>query len=160
SAAMTRETEARRSVAITGAPLSALTPSMVAHSPSSWMWAPSRTSSCTCMKRFSKMVSVMREIPFARVINAISWACRSVGKPGNGRGRPRDGAGAGAVALDAPAGIGRGDLDARAHEHVERRLQQFAAGILQKHVAAGHRGCHGIGAGLDAVGQHAVVGPA
>ena len=58
------------------------------------------------------------------------------------------------------AGIGRGDLDTRPHEHVERRLQQFAACIFQKHVAAGHRRRHGIGAGLDAVGQHAVVGPA
>ena len=73
------------------------------------------------------------------------------------RGRHLDRGEARAVALDAHAGIGRGDLDTRAHEHVERRLQQFAARIFQKHVAAGHRGGHGIGAGLDAVGQHAVA---
>ena len=36
------------------------------------------------MKRFSKMVSVMCEVPLARVISAINCACRSVGKPGNG----------------------------------------------------------------------------
>ena len=36
------------------------------------------------MKRFSKIVSVMCEVPFARVISAMSCACRSVGKPGNG----------------------------------------------------------------------------
>ena len=84
SAAITSDTEARKSVAITGAPVKCLTPSMVAVSPSRWMCAPSRTSSCTCMKRFSKMVSVMREVPPARVISAISCACKSVGKPGNG----------------------------------------------------------------------------
>jgi len=32
----------------------------------------------------SKIVSVMREEPLAQAISAISWACRSVGKPGNG----------------------------------------------------------------------------
>src|SRR5664280_859256 len=69
---------------LTGAPVRCLTPSMVAVSPSRWICAPSRTSSWTCMKRFSKMVSVMREVPPARVINAISCACKSVGKPGNG----------------------------------------------------------------------------
>ena len=36
------------------------------------------------MKRFSKIVSVMRDVPVARVISAISCACKSVGKPGNG----------------------------------------------------------------------------
>jgi UDP-N-acetylglucosamine enolpyruvyl transferase len=36
------------------------------------------------MKRFSKIVSVMWEVPPARVISAMNCACRSVGKPGNG----------------------------------------------------------------------------
>ena len=36
------------------------------------------------MKRFSKIVSVMRDDPLARVISAMNCACRSVGKPGNG----------------------------------------------------------------------------
>ena len=51
SAAITSETEARRSVAMTGAPLSCGRPSTTAVSPSSRMRAPSRASSCTCMKR-------------------------------------------------------------------------------------------------------------
>jgi hypothetical protein len=34
------------------------------------------------MKRFSKIVSVIIEAPSAVHIKAISWACRSVGKPG------------------------------------------------------------------------------
>ena len=59
------------------------------------------------MKRFSKMVSVMRETPLARVISAISCACRSVGKPGNGAVVTSTGRDAGAVARHAQAGIGR-----------------------------------------------------
>ena len=57
---------------------------MVAVSPSRLIRAPNRASSCTCMKRFSKIVSVMCELPLAQAISAISCACRSVGKPGNG----------------------------------------------------------------------------
>ncbi len=36
------------------------------------------------MKRFSKMVSRTSEVPLAMHISAMSWACKSVGKPGNG----------------------------------------------------------------------------
>ena len=43
------------------------------------------------------------------------------------------------------------------YEHVERRLQQLGACVFQEHVASGHRDGHGVGAGLDAVGQHAVA---
>ena len=81
---MTSDTEARRSVAMTGAPRSLAVPSMVAVSPSSAILAPNRASSCTCMKRFSKIVSVISEAPPAQAISAISCACKSVGKPGNG----------------------------------------------------------------------------
>ena len=84
SPAMTSDTEARRSVAITWAPRRLLTPLTMAVSPCSWMSAPSRASSCTCMKRFSKMVSRITLVPSALVISAISCACRSVGKPGKG----------------------------------------------------------------------------
>ncbi len=83
-AAMTRDTDARKSVAITGAPFNRSTPSTVAVSPSSWICAPSRASSCTCINLFSKMVSVMCDVPLARVIRAINCACKSVGNPGNG----------------------------------------------------------------------------
>ena len=36
------------------------------------------------MKRFSKIVSRMRDVPLARVMRAMNCAWRSVGKPGNG----------------------------------------------------------------------------
>ena len=53
-------------------------------SPLSSILAPSRASSCTCMKRFSKMVSRTCEVPFAMHISAMNCAWRSVGKPGKG----------------------------------------------------------------------------
>ncbi len=63
--------------------------------PSVWIEAPRRFISCTCMKRFSKMVSVTRLGPEAIVFTAMNWACMSVGKPGysvvrkdTGFGRP------------------------------------------------------------------------
>ncbi|MNS97997.1 hypothetical protein D3C72_1323480 [compost metagenome] len=46
------------------------------------MRAPRRTISFTCMKRFSKMVSVTIEAPRAITFRAMNWACMSVGKPG------------------------------------------------------------------------------
>ena len=49
---------------------------------STLMFAPMRTSSCTCMKRFSKMFSVTVVAPSACVASAMYCACMSVGKPG------------------------------------------------------------------------------
>ena len=46
--------------------------------------APMRVSSGTCMKRFSKIVSVIIAAPSATHISAMNCACRSVGKPGKG----------------------------------------------------------------------------
>ena len=43
-----------------------------------------RDSSCTCMNRFSNTVSTTRAAPCATVMQAMSWACKSVGNPGNG----------------------------------------------------------------------------
>ena len=80
--AMTRHADARRSVAITFAPVSFATPRTIAVLPSTSISAPRRTSSCTCIIRFSKIVSVMTDVPAARVATAIICACMSVGKPG------------------------------------------------------------------------------
>jgi hypothetical protein len=84
SPAITRLAEARRSVAITVAPVSSSTPWTIAVLPSMSMRAPSRRSSCTCMKRFSKMVSVTCAVPSATQLSAMNCACMSVGKPGCG----------------------------------------------------------------------------
>ena len=85
SPASTSETEALRSVAITGAPVSSLTPRTSADPPCTVMRAPIRASSGTCMKRFSKMVSVIMAAPSATHMRAMNCACKSVAKPGNGR---------------------------------------------------------------------------
>ena len=64
------------------APDKCATPSMTAVLPSIATLAPKRFISCTCIKRFSKIVSVTLELPLAIVFNAINWACMSVGKAG------------------------------------------------------------------------------
>lgn len=82
--ASTSDTEARRSVAIIGAPFRESTPLIVAVLPCTVILAPILLSSGTCINRFSKIVSVMIEAPLAMLINAMIWACMSVGKPGYG----------------------------------------------------------------------------
>ena len=83
SAATISDTEARRSVAITGAPdRPPGTPRTMADAPCTLMRAPMRFSSGTCMKRFSKIVSVIIAAPSATDISAMNCACMSVGKPG------------------------------------------------------------------------------
>ena len=109
------------------------------------------------MKRFSKIVSVMCEAPLAQVISAISCACRSVGKPGNGAVVTVTGL------IPAPLRATRMPslltvmVAPACGQHVERRLQQFGPRAGQLHVAAGHRHRHRIGAGLDPVRQHGVA---
>ena len=82
SAAMTSAELARRSVAITSAAFRLL-PVMVAMCPFSLIFAPMRTSSLACIKRFSKSLSSMMLTPFATQASAMNCACISVGKPGN-----------------------------------------------------------------------------
>ena len=53
--------------------------------PSIEMSAPMRESSPASMKRFSKMFSVMTQLPLARARRTMVCACMSVGKPGKGR---------------------------------------------------------------------------
>mmetsp|Transcript_27491 Transcript_27491/g.50825 ORF Transcript_27491/g.50825 Transcript_27491/m.50825 type:complete len:305 (+) Transcript_27491:1833-2747(+) len=78
------DTEARKSVAITRAPLSFSTPCTVAVPPCTSILAPMRISSGACIKRFSKIFSSRTDVPSAVHIIAMNCACRSVGKPGNG----------------------------------------------------------------------------
>ena len=78
---MTSAADARKSLAITGAPLNGLPPFTIALGPSISMSAPSRASSLTCMKRDSKIRSVMMLMPGVSAISTIICACTSVGKP-------------------------------------------------------------------------------
>lgn len=78
------EADARRSVAITGAPLRRSAPRTIAVCPSTWISAPRRSSSLTCMKRFSKIVSLITPTPSATQLSAMNCACISVGNAGYG----------------------------------------------------------------------------
>ena len=69
---------------MTLAPCSSFTPWMMAVGPSLRMRPPMRFSSPTWRKRSGKMRSVMTLMPSPRQSRAMSWACRSVGKPGYG----------------------------------------------------------------------------
>ena len=88
----------------------------------------------------------------------MNCACRSVGKPGNGSVVTSTGGDAGAVAADADALVGRGDLGAGLRRARRAPIcSRSGARVLEQHVAAGHGDRHGVGAGLDAVGQHGVA---
>ncbi len=76
---------------------------------------------------------------------------------GERRGRHLDRLQALAVAGDAQAAVGLVVFEAGLGEHVETALQELGARVLEHHVAAGHGDRHGIGAGLDAIGQHAMA---
>src|SRR5574337_548479 len=82
--ASTRQADARRSVAMIGAPLMWSTPCTIAVLPSRRMSAPRRCNSCACMKRFSNTVSVTTPVPSATQLSAVNCACMSVGKAGYG----------------------------------------------------------------------------
>ena len=107
------------------------------------------------------MVSVIFDVPLARVIRAINCGCKSdrhrlqVGrKSGKRRGGHFDRLERSPVAGDADALVGRRHAGAGLRKDVERRLQQLGVRILKQDVAAGHGHGHRVGAGLDPVGQH------
>ena len=84
NAARTSDTDARKSVAMTGAGVRPFRPLTVAVPPLTRISAPIRNNSGTCIKRFSKIVSEICDEPSAIHIIAMNCACKSVGKPGNG----------------------------------------------------------------------------
>ena len=84
SPAITKLADARRSVAITGAPLRLELPLDTAEFASNAISAPIRCNSGTCMKRFSKMVSVITPVPSATQFKVTNCACISVGNAGCG----------------------------------------------------------------------------
>src|ERR1043166_2542644 len=82
--ASTSAAEARRSLAMTGAPLKGRPPLMMALGPSMEISAPSRASSLTCINRDSKMRSVIMLNPGVSAIRTIICAWASVGNPAYG----------------------------------------------------------------------------
>ena len=122
------------------------------------MSAPRRSSSCTCMKRFSKIVSVTCAVPSAMQFERHELRLH-VGR----ESRVRRGAEAHRL---RPPGASHADRSRRpasmlapASRSLSITASRWSArASLQQHVAAGRR--HGAqeGAGLDAVGHDAVRG--
>ena len=73
------------------------------------------------------------------------------------RGRDFDRRDRAAVAGNAHALVGRNDADAGLCQEVEGGLQQLGTRAFEQHFAAGQRRRHRVGAGLDAIGQHAMT---
>ena len=79
------------------------------------------------MKRFSKIVSRTSDTPRAVHISAMSWACRSVGKPGKGCVSTLTGIEAVAVSRHAKAAWLLVDIDARGAQGLQRLVQEVCA---------------------------------
>ena len=155
---MTSETEARRSVAITGAPLSAVDA------------LDGRAFAVELDVRAEpRQLLHVHEAVLEDRLGDVRRALRprhqrhelrlQVGREaGERRGRDLDRRDARAVARDPHAAYWSSLTSTPAWASTSSAdLQQFGARVLQHHVAAGHGHRHGIGAGLDAVGQHAVA---
>ena len=97
SPASTSPALARRSDACTVRRTIAPVPRTTARRPSMEMFAPMRTISLACRKRFSKIVSVITDVPSACVASAMYCACMSVAK-----------AGYSSVVMSAPSSFSRG----------------------------------------------------
>ena len=103
------------------------------------------------------MVSTICEVPLRARHQRHQLRLQIGGEGGERRGGHFDRPEVAAVAGDANALIGRRHCRAGLRQHIKRGLQQFWARVLQQHVAAGHGDRHGVGAGLDPVGQHRVA---
>ena len=120
------------------------------------MSAPMRCSSGTCMKRFSKMVSVSTLRPCADAHQRHELRLHVGGKAGVRRGRDVDReqlgsrrhAHAFALALDPDAGLAQLD---------DHRLEVVEGAFSSEHVAAGCADRGHERAGLDAVGDDRVI---
>ena len=116
-----------------------------------------RLSSPTCRKRSGKMRSVITLMPSPRHSSAMSWACRSVGKPGYGwvvisTGLSR------AAALTKIVPFCALDLHADFFEAIDDRDQVVEVAVLELQLAVGDGGGDHERAALDAVGDDAVLG--
>ena len=114
-----------------------------------------RTSSEANIKRFSKMFSVITELPSARAESTIICACMSVGKPGERKRLDVDRLDTlGTVHMDAI-------LDALAVDTHELHLLEHHAQVngakardIDTAIVGHQRTGNDKGTGLDAVGHH------
>ena len=100
--ASTSAAEARRSLAMTEAPVNRHGPSTTAQRPSRRIFAPMRPSSATCWKRFSKTVSVTVETPSRRSRAPSTGPAGPSGSPGTERSTRRARRGPGGAHAETP----------------------------------------------------------
>ncbi len=127
---------------------------MMAVLPSSRISAPMRRISSMCMKRFSKIVSMMVPTPLATVLSAANCACMSVGKAGYGAVRMSTAVGLLSAHIDFDPGVAHADFGAGLLQLADDRIQMLRPGILHPDMAAGDGARDQVGAGLDSIGQH------
>ena len=125
SPASTSDADARKSVAMTCAPVSRSTPRAITVLPWIDRFAPSRCSSSTCWKRFSKIVSVIVAVPSATAFNAQNCACMSVGNAGIRRGLDVDGLGPPAAHVELDPIRAARDRRARLGELLQHRVEML-----------------------------------
>ncbi len=153
---MTRLAEARRSVAITGAAVSAGTPLMMAVLPSRRISAPRRRISSRCMKRFSKMVSMM--VPTHRPAVQRRELRLHVG----GKSRIRRGADIHrlrplAMHVEFDPVIAGFDFRTGLLQLQQHGFQMPGICVVCTHAATGDGASHKVGTGLDAIGLYRVL---
>ena len=155
---MTSETDARRSVAMTGAPLRPATPSTIGA-------VAIEPDLCAEAGKLLDVHEPVFEDGFANARGAVrpgheghELRLQVGGKARKRVGRHIDGLNSVAVAADPDAAGRAGDLGAGLLQNVEGELQQFGTGVLQRYVTPGHGDGHRIGAGLDPIRQNVVGG--
>ena len=121
------------------APCSCSTPCTIAVLPSTSMSAPRRSSSCTCMKRFSKIVSVIMRRAVGDAVERHELRLHVGREAGIRRGAQAHRAAAAVALRSRIAVVAVVDLRAGLAQLVEHRVEGVRRGAAQRDVAAGRR---------------------
>ena len=82
----------------------------------------------------------------------MSWACKSVGKPGKGCVSTGDRSETFAAPRYADTGRPLLDLDSARAQCLQRLVQEVGTGAIEQHLSSGHGCGHGISPRLDTIG--------
>ena len=113
-----------------------------------------RRISSMCMKRFSKIVSMMVPTPLATVLRAANCACMSVGKAGYGAVRMSTAVGPAPRMSTSIHESPTADGGAGFLQLADDRIEMIRAGVLHPDMTAGDGARDQIGAGFNAIRQH------
>ncbi len=125
--------------------------------PSSTMFAPRRLISGTCMKRFSKIVSVTRLVPSAIAFIARNCACMSVGNAGYGAVRMSTARGRAPFMSSSSQSFPWLSVAPASSSLINTDSSVSGRVSFKPHASAGRRRRDQIGSGLDTIGHHAMM---